>query len=445
TLTAEKFVENPFIPGEKMYRTGDLVRWLPDGNLEFLGRIDHQVKIRGYRIELEEIEYQLLKHEDVEEAVVMDREDEVGAKYLCGYIVANRDISVAELRQTLMAELPDYMIPSFFIQLEKIPLNTNGKIDRKVLPTPDWSSMGHVEYVAPRNETEEQLAHLWQEILSLNREVGIHENFFDLGGDSLKLIILLNSIRNQFSIKFNYEMISGTSTIADLAIVISEQLKNYLKDRSFILLNKEKRDKIFCFPPIFGFGMYYSEFAKQFNNKAIYACNYIDEEEKIDKYIDEMISIQNEGPYTLLGYSAGGVLAYQVAKALEERGYKIKDIIMLDTKMIKDPVEEEIQFQSFLEKLRIDIRNDSLYRPYEKLIMETLINYNQYLSNINIQKIIKGNIHFIQSEEMDDYTLTTWSQVSEKQLLIHQGYGKHHEMFDKYLDLNTIVVKNILE
>ncbi|MED2795982.1 non-ribosomal peptide synthetase, partial [Bacillus wiedmannii] len=186
TLTAEKFVENPFIPGEKMYRTGDLARWLPDGNLEFLGRIDHQVKIRGYRIELGEIEHQLLKHEDVEEVVVVDREDEVGEKYLCGYIVANRDISVAELRQTLLTELPDYMIPSYFIQLDKFPLNTNGKIDRKVLPTPDWSSMGHVEYVAPRNEIEEQLAHIWQEILSLNREIGIHENFFELGGHSLR-------------------------------------------------------------------------------------------------------------------------------------------------------------------------------------------------------------------------------------------------------------------
>ncbi|MFI8709002.1 amino acid adenylation domain-containing protein, partial [Bacillus sp. NPDC077411] len=192
TLTAEKFVENPFIPGEKMYRTGDLARWLPDGNLEFLGRIDHQVKIRGYRIELGEIEHQLLKHEDVEEVVVMDREDEVGEKYLCGYVVAKRDISVAELRQTLLAELPDYMIPSYFIQLEKFPLNTNGKLDRKVLPTPDWSSMGHVEYVAPRNETEEQLAHLWQEILSLNREVGIHENFFELGGHSLRATSLVS-------------------------------------------------------------------------------------------------------------------------------------------------------------------------------------------------------------------------------------------------------------
>ncbi|MED2795925.1 amino acid adenylation domain-containing protein, partial [Bacillus wiedmannii] len=247
TLTAEKFVENPFIPGEKMYRTGDLARWLPDGNLEFLGRIDHQVKIRGYRIELGEIEHQLLKHEDVEEVVVMDREDEVGEKYLCGYVVAKRDISVAELRQTLLAELPDYMIPSYFIQLDKFPLNTNGKIDRKVLPTPDWSSMGHVEYVAPRNETEEQLAHIWKEILSLNREVGIHENFFELGGHSLRATSLVSKIHKQFHVEFPLKEVFARQTIEELASYIEHSNKSVystitqVEDREYYPLSSAQR------------------------------------------------------------------------------------------------------------------------------------------------------------------------------------------------------------
>ncbi|MED2795921.1 amino acid adenylation domain-containing protein, partial [Bacillus wiedmannii] len=226
TLTAEKFVENPFIPGNKMYRTGDLVRWLPDGNLEFLGRIDHQVKIRGYRIELGEIEHQLLKHEDVEEAVVIARADEVGEKYLCGYVVTKCDVPVTELRQALLAELPEYMVPYYFIQLEKFPLNTNGKIDRKVLPAPDWSSVGSAEYVAPRNKTEEQLVDIWQEVLSLKHEIGVHENFFELGGHSLRATSLLSKVHKQFDVELPLKEVFTRQTIAELAAYIDQSNKS---------------------------------------------------------------------------------------------------------------------------------------------------------------------------------------------------------------------------
>ncbi|MDP4147651.1 MAG: amino acid adenylation domain-containing protein, partial [Bacillota bacterium] len=135
-LIAEKFVSNPYESGERMYKTGDLARWLPDGNIEFIGRIDHQIKIRGFRIELGEIESQLLKHEDIKEAVVIDREDKEGNKYLCAYVVSDKEITVTELREHLSKELPDYMIPAYFMQLENIPLTPNGKIDRKALPEP---------------------------------------------------------------------------------------------------------------------------------------------------------------------------------------------------------------------------------------------------------------------------------------------------------------------
>ncbi|WP_248549801.1 AMP-binding enzyme, partial [Paenibacillus odorifer] len=127
-LTAEKFVDNPFEPGTRMYRTGDLARWLPDGNLEYLGRIDHQVKIRGYRIECGEIEARLMGHADIREAVVIAREEEQGQAYLCAYIVSGEAIPVPELRAHLAAQLPEYMIPSYFVQLENIPLNNNGKV-----------------------------------------------------------------------------------------------------------------------------------------------------------------------------------------------------------------------------------------------------------------------------------------------------------------------------
>ncbi|WP_281944517.1 AMP-binding enzyme, partial [Paenibacillus tyrfis] len=178
-LTAERFVDNPFAPGERMYRTGDLAKWLPDGSIEYLGRIDHQVKIRGYRIELGEVEAQLLKTASVREAVVTVREDEGGRKELCAYFVADRELTVRELRGALSQELPDYMIPSHFVQLEKMPLTPNGKLDHKALPAPEGSAAAREEYVAPRSEAEKTLAAVWQAVLGAER-IGVKDHFFEL-------------------------------------------------------------------------------------------------------------------------------------------------------------------------------------------------------------------------------------------------------------------------
>ncbi|MBX4267609.1 amino acid adenylation domain-containing protein, partial [Clostridium estertheticum] len=176
-LTAERFIDNPFRSGTRLYRTGDLARWLPDGNIEYIGRIDHQVKIRGFRIELGEIENQLLKQENIKEAVVVDREDKQGNKYLCAYIVSDREITVTELRTSLSKELPDYMVPAYFMKIEKMPLTPNGKTDRKALPEPDGEINTGVEYAAPRNEIEEKLVKVWSEVLGIEK-IGIDDDFF---------------------------------------------------------------------------------------------------------------------------------------------------------------------------------------------------------------------------------------------------------------------------
>jgi amino acid adenylation domain-containing protein/thioester reductase-like protein/non-ribosomal peptide synthase protein (TIGR01720 family) len=191
-LTEEKFVESPFkhltpwAQYPKIYRTGDLARWLADGNIEFLGRIDYQVKVRGFRIELGEIENQLLRIEDINEAVVIAREDTPGQKHLAAYLVSNKTIDLESLKQALVKKLPNYMVPSFFMQIEQIPLNPNGKIDTKALPAPQVKS---VEYAAPSNETEEILVDAWAEVLGIDK-VGIDDNFFDVGGDSIKTILI---------------------------------------------------------------------------------------------------------------------------------------------------------------------------------------------------------------------------------------------------------------
>ncbi|OEU64085.1 MAG: hypothetical protein BA867_09135 [Desulfobacterales bacterium S5133MH16] len=197
-LTKEKFVPNPFShePDSRLYRTGDLCRYLPDGNIEFWGRIDHQVKIRGFRIELGEIEAVLSKHEQVKDAVVIAREDHPGNKQLTAYLTPKEEDKAPEpgdLREFLKAKLPDYMIPSAFVILKALPLTPNGKIDRKALPEPDMSA-AQKEYAAPRNKTENAIALIWAEVLNL-KEVGIYDNFFDIGGNSLLLMKVISGLK----------------------------------------------------------------------------------------------------------------------------------------------------------------------------------------------------------------------------------------------------------
>jgi amino acid adenylation domain-containing protein/non-ribosomal peptide synthase protein (TIGR01720 family) len=221
-LTAERLSPNPFgdDPRGRLYHTGDLVRYLPDGNVEFLGRIDQQIKIRGFRIEPGEIEAALLRHGSVREAVITVREDAPGEKRLVAYVVAGEGYApqYAELRAFLQRELPDYMVPSAIVSLRALPLTPNGKLDRRALPAPD-SLAGETEsgYVAPRNEAERQLAAIWRELLRVER-VGIHDNFFELGGDSILSIQIVSKAR-QVGLRLSTKQLFQYHTIAELAEV----------------------------------------------------------------------------------------------------------------------------------------------------------------------------------------------------------------------------------
>ena len=222
-LTAEKFLPNPFVPGERMYHTGDLARWLPDGNIEFLGRMDHQVKIRGYRIELGEIENQLLQLPSVKETVVIDGEDKISGKFLCAYIVSEAEIPANELRAHLSVTLPDYMIPAFFVWLEKMPLMPNGKLDRNALPKPEGKASA--AYVAPRNLTEEILVQIWGEVLGRER-VGIYDNFFELGGHSLNATVVLSKIHKELSVELTLKELFQKPTISEINDYLSAAKKS---------------------------------------------------------------------------------------------------------------------------------------------------------------------------------------------------------------------------
>ena len=220
-LTAEKFVPHPFAQdGARLYRTGDLGRYLPDGNIEFLGRVDHQVKLRGFRIELGEIESALNSHPELRESVVVLSEDETD-KRLIGYVVATEDaavtvaITAGGLRDYLKEHLPEYMVPAAFVFLEKLPLTANGKVDRRALPAPERAD-GGVEYVAPRTVVEEVLLGLWEDVLGA-KQVGVHDNFFELGGHSLLAMQLMSRVRQSFGVELALRALFESPSVAQIA------------------------------------------------------------------------------------------------------------------------------------------------------------------------------------------------------------------------------------
>ena len=219
-LTAEKFVPNPFAckPGDRLYKTGDLARYLPDGNIEFIGRNDFQVKIRGFRIELGEIESTLLRHKTVEDAVAIVEEDKPGIRRLVVYVVCT--LTKSELREYLKTKLPDHMIPSSFIFMDKIPTTANGKIDRKALSESDLSKRSsEKEYVEPSTHIEKTLCGIWADILHVE-QVGIHDNFFELGGDSIISIQILSQA-SKSGLKFTLKQLFQYPTIAELSSFVS--------------------------------------------------------------------------------------------------------------------------------------------------------------------------------------------------------------------------------
>ncbi|WP_281277899.1 non-ribosomal peptide synthetase [Paenibacillus xylaniclasticus] len=227
-LTAERFVDNPFVPGGRMYRTGDLCRWLPNGNIEYMGRIDAQVKIRGYRIEPGEIESVLLQLKQIREAAVVAVEDDNGDKALCAYIVCDGEPTISELQTHLGKLLPSYMIPAFFVQLERMPLTVNGKLDRDALPKPEEEALRGSAYIEPHTEMEAKLAAIWQEVLGIER-VGVTDDFFALGGHSLKAMTIIARIHRELQVEISLKSLLEALTIRNVAnSLASIKQSNYL-------------------------------------------------------------------------------------------------------------------------------------------------------------------------------------------------------------------------
>jgi acyl carrier protein len=221
-LTAERFIANPFSqePESRLYKTGDWARYLPDGTVECLGRIDQQVKIRGFRIELGEIETALRQHAAVADAVVTSHEDDAGEKRLVGYLrTTNGAPTIGEMREFVRSKLPAYMVPAHFVMMKEFPLTPNGKIDTRRLPAPRETAATARNHIAPRNQHEQALVEIWQEVLSL-RQISTDDDFFELGADSLSATRAFARMNRRFGIDLPLRAIFDNPTVAALALVV---------------------------------------------------------------------------------------------------------------------------------------------------------------------------------------------------------------------------------
>ena len=332
-LTVEKFIADPFSkrPGARMYKTGDIGRWLPDGNIEFLGRQDDQVKINGYRIELGEIEAVLHQSDLIRQAVVLAREDSNGNKRLVAYVVAEGLFDRKAIISYLKGWLPDYMIPPFWMELENFPLTANGKIDKKSLPEFDQTIINE-NYVAPRNEAEMKLAKIWEEILEVER-VGIHDNFFELGGHSLAILKLVSHVRElglhiQIDDLFEYQTIEQQSDF----IKTSLKLLQTASEGKFVIPIQSAGNNF----PIFGIPEFllYSEIGKYISKEqpfySIEHSPYPGVKEVVGHYIAEIKKTYPKGPYGLMGYCDWGKTILEIAQTLIDNGDEVPVLVLTE-------------------------------------------------------------------------------------------------------------------
>ncbi|MCC6606147.1 MAG: non-ribosomal peptide synthase/polyketide synthase [Anaerolineae bacterium] len=486
-LTAEKFVPNPFptvIPGlvdergSRLYRTGDLARYLPDGTIEFLGRVDNQIKIHGFRVELDEIEVVLNQHPDVREAAVIAPEVTSEQKMLVAYLVPTQhggdDADYNQrIRRYLEARLPHYMVPSHFVLLPALPLTANGKVDRRALPQPltaDWHAIG---YEAPETVIQKMLAAIWSEVLSL-KQVSITANFFELGGHSLLVAKLQSRINSALNVHFSLRDIFLHATIAEQAKLIEQGNENAAWDCLVPLNINKAAPNLFCIHPDSGTPACFEELAAHLGQSAsVYGVMAVGLQADqtphttIDamarQYVSALRVLQPQGPYLVCGYSFGGLVADEMARQLRLAG-EMTHLIILDTlvssdlpaksdfaivadylqnemsEVLKDhpglldslPEDESVAYGQLLERLaEIKLGVDTSFVQRQVALLQA--NYQAYKAYT--PTVISGQaISLIRAKDepgVDETADLGWQLLTTEPIEVHWTPGTHKKMLDR--------------
>jgi thioesterase domain-containing protein/acyl carrier protein len=384
-LTQERFIDHPFVPGSKLYKTGDLARYLNDGNLEYLGRHDDQVKIRGFRVELGEIASVISQHKDVRESVVVVRDDPQGDQRLIAYIVTDNQV-VPQINSYLQNKLPNYMIPSVFVVLDAMPLTSNGKVDKRSLPT-QTDSMGDVmranniqSLIAPRNFTELRLVKTWENLLNIS-PIGVTDNFFSLGGHSFLAIRLMAQIHDQFGHNLPLSTLFENPTIERLATIISQPVREISNSHLVPIESRGSKLPFFCIHGAGGgvnayfrlsirLGKDYPFYALQ-DPSAQEEPEIISVEETAARYIQEIRQVQPDGPYLLGGHCYGGVIAFEMAQQLQRQGKTVGLLVVIDAILPETAIQPaDDDDAKFLLRMVESIRTNSnidFSIPFEEL------------------------------------------------------------------------------
>lgn len=468
--TKSRYYEHPLLR-ERLFNTGDRARWLQGGELEYLGRVDSRVKIRGHRVEPAEVEQQILRHEYVRQVAVLavaDKRTLLPDTILCAYIVPAPGYTAERLHSHLAASLPAYMIPSYLISLTRMPLNAHGKVDRNKLPEPPhWPGdrTGRAELQLPAGPLEEKICSIWQQVLGLGvGAMGAEEDFFELGGNSLLAILMQISVQKELTIEIPLAEIFKGITIRKIAnMALRERQQKKRRSRSgkkIVLLNSRQERKLFCFSPIIGFGFFYQPLAAYITTHAVYGLDFTGEEYLIAEYLRLIISRQPQGPYTLLGYSAGGNLAFEVARELERLGFEVGDLILVDSEKEEKVVQrspENLEREANLLFRDVVMRYFSKYIMSElarSVVLERICKNLQFTDGLVNRGTIKGRIHLLKALSDNGAgpncsganTTKSWAESTCSLYSEYAAAGTHYEMlYGSHIESNAKQVQQILE
>jgi len=458
-FTNKKFLPNPFSkdPHDKLYKTGDLVKWLFNGQIEYLGRSDNQLKIRGFRIEINEIESHLIKIKAIHQCIVVPEPNLDDSMSLSAYLVIanNSKITAKDIRGFLNKKIPEYMIPNRFFVVDKLLTTPSGKIDRKILPTPNRRLDSGNKCIEPRNDVEKLLQHIWCLVLKIEN-IGINDDFFELGGNSILAMKILSLIQEQFSVSLSVRKLFQYTTIGNLSKEI-ENIRHESSDffnlqnfpQSFVVPLKKSGNKtpLFLIHPIGGSVFWYHLLSKYLDEEQpLYALQDpgLDKNELIFNRLEEMASyyleaiqlIQPSGPYFLGGASFGATVAIEIAKQLQEKGGVVDTIISLDGWAFYPALQsDKAYFKVIMEK-----QNSRILKKYidsEIYNAEFLLKLQSHRENLLIQyklPIIQSKLVLFKAEELNEIfkynaPFNWWEEYSAQPIEFHLVPGDHESMF----------------
>ena len=463
---AEVFLNNPFNSKQRLYKTGDIGRWLPDGNIEFGTRSEEMIKIRGYRVEKGEISTVLLTHQLIEEVAIYF--DSV-QQNLIAYIVTNTPVVVKEVKEFLKNQLPEYMVPTFIVEVDKILLTTNGKIDYKKLQSVSKNVIeidGDTEIVKPINEIEERLLTIWKEVLKKeNLSISTVDNFFEIGGQSISAIAMIGSIWSNFEREIKLKDLLMRPTIKELSVFLESEEKS--SESLVVALNEVKnyQQKLFMIPPVIGTSLIYRPLSQKLADEQIrcFGVQYkgFDSDEKLDVSIEEMAKnmflnilphLEKEQPNIVLGYSMGALLAIEIVAYIEKEGFPIT-LILVD-KNPENNIADLYGNNSLLEKKEIvdKIVNKHIEEFNLPEISKVRI-HNLVQNNFSIletykgyKKVLRSNILALEAKENNKKNkMKAWGKITNSKFDHVSISGNHYTIFENknLSELSELIAKFI--